>query len=44
MREDWLTRDFWFLGIHMQNWMPIGIAICIAALAYGIWRDRSSGY
>jgi hypothetical protein len=18
MREDWLTRDFWFLGIHMQ--------------------------
>ena len=39
MGGDWLTRDFWLLGIHMQNWMPIAIAICIAALAFAVWQD-----
>jgi hypothetical protein len=42
MREDWLTRDFWFLGIHMQNWMPVAIAICFVAIAVAIWQERHS--
>ena len=33
---DWLASDFWSLGFHFQNWMPLALAI----LAFGIFLTR----
>jgi hypothetical protein len=34
---DWLVRDFAFLGIHFQAWMPISLGILAGTfwLAFG---------
>jgi hypothetical protein len=26
---EWLAREFTFLGIHFQNWMPLALAIVV---------------
>jgi hypothetical protein len=42
MDGDWLIKDVWFVGVHMQNWMLVVIAICIVSLAVTAWQERRS--
>jgi hypothetical protein len=39
MGDSWLTDDFWFLGLHLQHWMLIALAIVVAAILYTL-RNR----
>jgi len=35
----WLVRDFSVLGVHLQNWMPVAVAIVVLWFAYE-WISR----
>jgi hypothetical protein len=37
--DQWLVKDFTVLGVTLQNWMPIALAIVV--LAY-VWYRASS--
>jgi hypothetical protein len=37
---DWLVREFTFLGIHFQNWMPVAVGIVVLLILYFWITDR----
>jgi disulfide bond formation protein DsbB len=38
---EWLVREFTFLGIHFQNWMPVAAGI-VAVTILCIWiKERA---
>jgi hypothetical protein len=42
--SEWLARDFTFLGVHFQNWMPLALVIVLLCVIFqwvrGSFRDR----
>jgi hypothetical protein len=37
---DWLTQDFWFLGLRLQDWMPVAFLIVMLFAAYAWWDEQ----
>ena len=37
---DWLVRDSTFIGIHLQNWMPMVAGIFLLSVLYLWVRPR----
>jgi hypothetical protein len=42
--SEWLARDFTFVGLHLQNWMPLALVIVLLCVIFqwlrGSFRDR----
>ena len=42
--SEWLARDFTFVGVHLQNWMPLALVIVLLCIIFqwlrGSFRDR----
>jgi len=42
--SEWLVRDFTFVGVHLQNWMPLALVIVLLCVIFqwlrGSFRDR----
>jgi hypothetical protein len=40
---EWLAREFTFLGIHFQNWMPLALAIVMLGVLFQLLRSTRRG-
>ena len=38
----WLSTEFWFYGLQLQNWMPVSGGIILLFLMYNLMRDYRS--
>ena len=38
----WLTAEFSFHGLQLQNWMPVAAGIVLLSLLYNMARDYTS--
>jgi disulfide bond formation protein DsbB len=36
--SEWLAREFTFLGVHFQNWMPLALVIVLLCIFFQWFR------